>query len=79
MRWYALGVERRDLYQDDLTEERYPSPVVRDEAAASETLDPDAADDDAVKPLPKNVGGKTALGYPHGLPGGVEDDPPEED
>jgi hypothetical protein len=43
-------MERRDLYQDDLTEERYPSPARRDDEAESQTLDPDAsadANDDA--------------------------------
>jgi hypothetical protein len=39
-------VERKDLYQDDLTEERLPSPVQREEAAESEELDPDEDDDE---------------------------------
>ena len=41
-------MERRDLYQDDLTEERYPSPARRDDEAATQVLDPDASaqDDD---------------------------------
>ena len=39
-------MERPDLYQDDLTEERQPSPVKRDEVAASQTLDPDQDDED---------------------------------
>jgi hypothetical protein len=44
-------VERRDLYQDDLTEERLPSPAYRDDVAATEVLDPDTLDDgDAPKP-----------------------------
>lgn len=34
-------MERPDLYQDDLTEERYPSPARRDDEATSQTLDPD--------------------------------------
>lgn len=34
-------MERRDLYEDDLTEERYPSPARRDEAASTLILDPD--------------------------------------
>jgi hypothetical protein len=38
-------MERRDLYQDDLTEERYPSPARRDDEAESQTLDPDASAD----------------------------------
>lgn len=47
-------MERRDLYEDDLTDERYPSPEKRDEAAASEVLDPDVGDDDEpVKAVPK--------------------------
>ena len=37
-------MERRDLYQDDLTEERQPSPAARDAVAATETLDPDMPD-----------------------------------
>ena len=67
------------MYQDDLTEERYPSPAARDDAAAGQALDPDVPGDDDPKPMPKNVEGKTALGYPHGVPGGVKDDPPDED
>jgi hypothetical protein len=39
-------VERQDLYQDDLTEERQPSPAKRDDVAASEILDPDLPDED---------------------------------
>jgi len=39
-------VERRDLYEDDLTEERQPSPAERNDVAASETLDPDEPSDD---------------------------------
>jgi hypothetical protein len=39
-------VERKDLYEDDLTEERQPSPSQRDDVAGSETLDPDESDDD---------------------------------
>jgi hypothetical protein len=39
-------MERRDLYEDDLTEERYPSPAERDEASADEDLDPDTLGDD---------------------------------
>jgi len=46
-------VERRDLYQDDLTEERQPSPAKRDDVAASEVLDPDQpAGDEPVTPKP---------------------------
>ena len=40
-------MERRDLFQDDLTEERYPSPARRDDEAAKQTLDPDASEDGA--------------------------------
>ncbi len=34
-------MERRDLYEDDLTEERGPTPVQRDNVAHTLTLDPD--------------------------------------
>lgn len=34
-------MERRDLYEDDLTEERQPTPAQRDDVARSEVLDPD--------------------------------------
>lgn len=34
-------MERRDLYQDDLTEENLPSPAERDRAQAPQVLDPD--------------------------------------
>lgn len=40
-------MERRDLYQDDLTEERYPSPARREDEAEKQTLDPDASAGDA--------------------------------
>jgi hypothetical protein len=43
-------VERRDLYEDDLTEERQPSPSERDDVAESETLDPDEPSDDDEAP-----------------------------
>jgi hypothetical protein len=48
-------MERRDLYEDDLTDERYPTPAQRDDAAATEILDPDvsSADDEPVHPVPK--------------------------
>jgi hypothetical protein len=39
------GVERNDLFEDDLTEERYPTPAQRDDAAATERLDPDTLGD----------------------------------
>ena len=32
--------ERRDLYEDDLTEEREPTPEQKDESAHTEVLDP---------------------------------------
>ncbi len=38
-------MERRDLYEDDLTEERQPSPAHRDDVAATEVLDPDTLGD----------------------------------
>jgi hypothetical protein len=44
-RWYACSVERRDLYEDDLTEERLPSPEQREDAAETEVLDPDESSD----------------------------------
>jgi hypothetical protein len=34
-------MERRDLYQDDLTDERQPTPAQRDNVARTEVLDPD--------------------------------------
>jgi hypothetical protein len=43
-------VERQDLYQDDLTEERQPTPAQRDDVAASEVLDPDRPDHDETEP-----------------------------
>ena len=45
------ATERRDLYQDDLTEERQVSPVVREEIAATLRLDPIDGDDNAGEPL----------------------------
>ena len=50
-------MERRDLYQDDLTEERQPTPGEREDVASSETLDPDEPDDDGdsrPQPQPKS-------------------------
>jgi hypothetical protein len=40
-------MERRDLFQDDLTEERQPSPAARADVADSERLDPDDTDESA--------------------------------
>jgi hypothetical protein len=34
-------MERRDLYEDDLTNERQPTPAQRDDVARTEMLDPD--------------------------------------
>ena len=41
-------MESRDLYEDDLTEERQPTPAQRDDVARTQVLDPDilAQDDD---------------------------------
>jgi hypothetical protein len=39
-------MERRDLYEDDLTEERQPTPAQRDDVAHTEVLDPDTLDRD---------------------------------
>ena len=44
-RGYAAKVERRDLFQDDLTEERQPTPGDREDVASTEALDPDASGD----------------------------------
>lgn len=44
-RGYDTQMERRDLYQDDLTEERQPSPAQREDVASGETLDPDTSAD----------------------------------
>jgi hypothetical protein len=51
---YGPKMERRDLYQDDLTQERQPTPAQRDDVASTETLDPDAPADgeDQQKPKP---------------------------
>ena len=37
-------MERRDLYEDDLTEERQPTPAQRDDVARTQVLDPDVLD-----------------------------------
>ncbi len=37
-------MESRDLYEDDLTEERQPTPAQRDDVARTQTLDPDVLD-----------------------------------
>jgi hypothetical protein len=38
-------MESRDLYQDDLTEERQPTPAQRDDVARTQVLDPQTDDD----------------------------------
>jgi hypothetical protein len=45
-------MERRDLYQDDLTEERQPTPGDREDVASSEVLDPDMPAPDEKQPRP---------------------------
>jgi hypothetical protein len=40
------GRERPDLYEDDLTDERDPSPVVIEEAAHHVVLDPERESDE---------------------------------
>jgi hypothetical protein len=42
----ADSMERRDLYEDDLTEERQPTPAQRDDVAHTQTLDPDILGED---------------------------------
>jgi hypothetical protein len=37
-------MESRELYQDDLTEERQITPAQRDDVARTQVLDPDALD-----------------------------------
>jgi len=39
-------MESTDLYQDDLTDERQPTPAQRDDVAHTLTLDPDVLDSD---------------------------------
>jgi hypothetical protein len=55
-RGYAAKMERRDLYQDDLTQERQPTPAQRDDVASTEVLDPDAsaAGENQQQPIPKH-------------------------
>jgi hypothetical protein len=47
-------MERRDLYEDDLTEERQPTPAEQDDVAHNLVLDPDilaeGADEDDGEP-----------------------------
>jgi hypothetical protein len=40
-------MERRDLYEDDLTEERQITPGQRDDVARTQVLDPDILDSGA--------------------------------
>lgn len=47
----ASATERRDLYEDDLTEERQISPVLRDGIAATLALDPVDGDEQTGQPL----------------------------
>jgi len=49
---YGPKMERRDLYQDDLTEERQPTPGDREDVASSEALDPDMPDAPPAEPRP---------------------------
>ncbi|GAC1425904.1 MAG: hypothetical protein NVSMB5_20310 [Candidatus Velthaea sp.] len=39
-------MERKELYQDDLTEERMPTPAQREENEHTMALDPDTSADD---------------------------------
>ncbi len=52
-RGYGPKMERRDLYQDDLTQERQPTPGEREDLASSEKLDPDKPDDGESQQQPK--------------------------
>jgi hypothetical protein len=47
----ASATERRDLYEDDLTDERQISPVLRDGVAATLVLDPVDGDEHTGEPL----------------------------
>jgi len=42
-------MERRDLYEDDLTEERQITPAQRDDVARTQTLDPDVLGEGAAE------------------------------
>lgn len=50
---YGPKMERRDVYQDDLTEERQPTPGDREDVASTEALDPDASADGEDQQKPK--------------------------
>lgn len=43
---YGAHMERKELYQDDLTEERLPTPAQREEVEHTIALDPDTSADD---------------------------------
>ncbi len=47
----AEATERRELYADDLTEERMITPLLRDELAATLRLDPDEGGEGVGEPL----------------------------
>jgi hypothetical protein len=55
-RGYGAKVERRDVYQDDLTQERQPTPGDREDVASTEALDPDASADgeNQQQPIPES-------------------------
>jgi hypothetical protein len=69
-------MERPDLFQDDLTEERYPSPARREDEAQTQTLDPDESADDANDEArairPEDARAESG-------PGGPDDDEDEDD
>ena len=44
-------MERKTLYEDDLTEERQITPAEREDVAESESLDPDGGDDGPEEPV----------------------------
>ncbi len=48
-------MERRDLYQDDLTDERKPTPAEIDDAAHDLKLDPDNLDESEERDSPDPV------------------------
>ena len=52
-RGYGVQMERRDLYQDDLTEERQPTPGDREDVSSTQSLDPDMPAGDEAQPKPK--------------------------
>ncbi len=48
-------MERRDLYEDDLTDERNPTPAQIDDAAHDLKLDPDTLDESDERDSPDPV------------------------